>query len=155
MKQHRYRRTGFLLFVLYLVLLTYFLFFAEEMGRTPEIRPEYTYNLVPFREIRRFLVYRETLGLRAVLLNILGNVLAFAPFGFFLPIIWQQTEHWDTVVLLSLAASLCIEVLQLVSRVGSFDVDDLILNTIGGFIGYLIFCTVRGMEKKYRGANRE
>ncbi len=117
MKNDRYRKPGTVLFVLYLVLLTYFLFFAEEMGRSPDMRPEYSYNLVLFREIRRFLVYRDKVGVQAMLLNIFGNVLAFAPFGFFLPVVWRRTRRWYTVTLLSFFTSLCIEVMQLVLRV--------------------------------------
>ena len=49
------------LFLLYLILLIYFLFFAEEMGRAYTQR-EISYNLHLFREIRRFWIYREELG---------------------------------------------------------------------------------------------
>ena len=52
MKKHRHRILGAVFFVLYLVLLTYFLFFAEEMGRSPDARAEYSYNLTLFKEIR-------------------------------------------------------------------------------------------------------
>ena len=73
MKKHRHRILGAVFFVLYLVLLTYFLFFAEEMGRSPDARAEYSYNLTLFKEIRRFILYRDILGWRAVFLNIFGN----------------------------------------------------------------------------------
>ena len=69
MKKHRHRILGAVFFVLYLVLLTYFLFFAEEMGRSPDARAEYSYNLTLFKEIRRFILYRDILGWRAVFLN--------------------------------------------------------------------------------------
>ena len=101
MKKHRHRILGAVLFVLYLVLLTYFLFFAEEMGRSPDARAEYSYNLTLFKEIRRFILYRDILGWRAVFLNIFGNVLAFMPFGFFLPVIWERTRHWYVTVIKS------------------------------------------------------
>ena len=139
MKKHRHRILGAVLFVLYLVLLTYFLFFAEEMGRSPDARAEYSYNLTLFKEIRRFLLYRNILGWRAVFLNIFGNVLAFMPFGFFLPVIWVRTRHWYITVLLSFAMSLLVETMQLVGKVGSFDVDDLLLNTLGGMAGYGLY----------------
>ena len=155
MKKNRYRYVGFLLFVLYLVLLTYFLFFAEEMGRSPDGRAEYSYNLTLFKEIRRFLVYREHLGMRAMFLNVFGNMLAFMPFGFFLPVVWRRTDRWYTVTVMSLAMSLCVETVQLVSRVGSFDVDDLLLNTVGGLLGYLAFRLVRGVCREYSGTDRE
>ena len=141
MKKHRHRILGAVLFVLYLVLLTYFLFFAEEMGRSPDARAEYSYNLTLFKEIRRFLLYR--------------NILAFMPFGFFLPVIWVRTRHWYITVLLSFAMSLLVETMQLVGKVGSFDVDDLLLNTIGGFAGYIIFVLARGVWERYSGTNRK
>ena len=150
-----HRILGAVLFVLYLVLLTYFLFFAEEMGRSPDARAEYSYNLTLFKEIRRFLLYRNILGWRAVFLNIFGNVLAFMPFGFFLPVIWVRTRHWYITVLLSFAMSLLVETMQLVGKVGSFDVDDLLLNTIGGFAGYIIFVLARGVWERYSGTNRK
>lgn len=53
-----------ILFFLYLAVLTYFLFFSEKYGRTAE--REFSYNLTPFLEIRRFWNYREFLGLKAV-----------------------------------------------------------------------------------------
>lgn len=155
MKKYRYRKAGAALFVLYLVLLTYFLFFAEEMGRSPEMRPEYTYNLVPFREIRRFLIYRDAVGAGAMFLNIFGNILAFVPFGFFLPVIWSRAERWYKTAFFSLTASFCIEIMQLVCRVGSFDVDDLLLNTVGSLAGYLIFRAAKRVGKRYCGTNRE
>ena len=155
MKKHRHRILGAVLFVLYLVLLTYFLFFAEEMGRSPDARAEYSYNLTLFKEIRRFLLYRNILGWRAVFLNIFGNVLAFMPFGFFLPVIWERTRHWYITVILSFAMSLLVETMQLVGKVGSFDVDDLLLNTIGGFAGYIIFVLARDVWERYSGTNRK
>lgn len=155
MKRNRHQKLGFVLFILYLVLLTYFLFFAEEMGRSPDVRARYSYNLVLFKEIRRFIVYRHILGYKAVILNIAGNVIAFMPFGFFLPVIWQRTKHWYTTTLLGFTVSLCIETAQLGFRVGSFDVDDLVLNTIGALAGYLVFCMLKGAWMKYSGANRK
>ena len=141
MKKNRHRKLGFLLFVLYLVLLTYFLFFAEEMGRSPDARAEYSYNLTLFKEIRRFIVYRHLLGYRAFLLNVVG--------------IWERMKRWYTVTVLGFVFSLCIETIQLVCRVGSFDVDDLLLNTIGALAGYLIFCMLKGVWDRYSGTDWE
>lgn len=77
-----------ILFFLYLAVLTYFLFFSEKYGRTAE--REFSYNLTPFLEIRRFWNYREFLGLKAVFINLAGNVLAFVPFGAILPVISRR-----------------------------------------------------------------
>ena len=140
-KNERHRKLGFLFFVLYLVLLTYFLFFAEEM--------------TPLKEIRRFLTHADVLGWRAVFLNIVGNMAAFMPFGFFLPEIWRRVDRWYTTTLLGAVFSLCIETTQLVFRVGSFDVDDLLLNTIGALAGYLTFCGARKIWRRYSAAYRK
>ena len=154
MKKNRHRKLGIVCFVLYLVLLTYFLFFAEEMGRSPGNRQGYTYNLVLFKEIKRFWMYRRTLGFRAVFLNLVGNMLAFMPFGFCIPEIWDEVNQWYTVTFLGFIFSLCIETTQLVCRVGSFDVDDLLLNTIGALAGFVAFTLAKGVWNKYRGTDR-
>lgn len=154
-EKSRHRILGLILFVLYLILLIYFLFFAEEMGRNPQMREGYSYNLTLFKEIRRFYEHREIIGYRALFLNIFGNVLAFMPFGFFLPMIWKRTDRLFLTAVSSFLMSLCIETVQLVSRVGSFDVDDLLLNTIGGVLGFLAYRLLRGVWIRYYGTNRK
>ena len=154
-EKSRYRILGLILFVLYLILLIYFLFFAEEMGRNPQMREGYSYNLTLFKEIRRFYEHQEILGYRALFLNIFGNVLAFMPFGFFLPMIWKRTDRLFLTAVSSFLMSLCVETVQLVSRVGSFDVDDLLLNTIGGVLGFLAYRLLRGVWIRYYGTNRK
>lgn len=136
-----------ILFGCYLLLLSYFLFFAEIMGRTNLTRT-YHYNLIPFLEIKRFIVYREKLGMTAVLINLLGNVAAFLPFGYFLPSLSKKNRNFLYTTLLSFEFSLLIECIQLFLKVGSFDVDDMILNTLGGSLGYLCFLAMGALMKK-------
>ena len=155
MKKNRHRKQGFVLLVLYLVLLTYFLFFAEAMGRTPDSHADYSYNLVLFKEIKRFIIHREILGYKAVALNLMGNVIAFMPFGFILPEVWDQLNKWYTIILLGFLFSLGIEIAQMTARVGSFDVDDLLLNTIGALLGYIVFVIAKGVWNNYRGEDRK
>jgi glycopeptide antibiotics resistance protein len=135
----KYRRThekiGLALFGCYLVLLVYVMFLSEDFGRTGHTG--YSYNLVFFREIRRFYEYRKTLGMKAFLLNTAGNVVCFLPFGFFLPVVTRFGERWYRTVFASFLMSLLIETLQLVFRIGSFDVDDMFLNTLGGALGFI------------------
>ena len=133
--------------------MSYFLFFAEIMGRTNLTRT-YHYNLVPFLEIKRFIIYRKKLGMTAVVVNLLGNVAAFLPFGFFLPFLSQKNRSFAYVTLISFEFSLLIECIQLVSKVGSFDVDDMILNTLGGSLGYLCFWGGRREEMRKKKNNR-
>lgn len=147
-----------ILFVLYFAVLFYFLFFSEKMGRSYTERA-YHYNLIPFKEISRFLTYRETLGMKAVMLNIVGNVAAFVPFGIFLPVFSAQCKRVWRTVLYSFELSFLVEVLQLVFRVGSFDVDDLFLNTLGGLLGCLLYLFVtyifRGDERGGKTAEKK
>lgn len=133
----RNQKLGWVLFIAYLALLVYFMFFAESFGRDP-VQRDYAYNLEPFKEIRRFYHYRNQVGMKAFLMNVVGNVIAFMPCGFFLPIVSRRGRRWYNTLLLVFGLSLCIEVTQLVCKVGSFDVDDLFLNTSGGILGYLI-----------------
>ncbi len=138
-----------LLFVLYLILLAYFLFFSEHYGRTIS-SGEYRYNLTLFKEVKRFIEYRDVIGPEAFIVNIFGNVLAFAPFGFVLPIISPDNRKLLNITLLSLEFSLTIELLQLIFKVGIFDVDDLLMNTIGGVIGGLCFFLARKLLRSFR-----
>lgn len=124
-------------FVVYLVALVYFLFFSEQLGRVPS--DEYKYSLVPFKEIRRYITYWRAIGGYYVLLNLLGNVVCFVPFGFVLPVISKNQRKFWKILFLSFLTSLLVELIQLVSKVGSCDVDDMLLNTLGGIIGYVLF----------------
>ena len=78
--ERQVRILGSALFLVYMGGLIYFLFFAENYGRSAQ-GIGYRYNLVPLREIRRFLENEEILGRRAVFLNVAGNILGFVPFG--------------------------------------------------------------------------
>lgn len=116
------------------------------MGRTHAVR-NYSYNLIPFKEIHRFIAYRAALGARAVWLNLAGNVAAFIPFGLFIiPVSGRKMGFW-AVVLLTFDVSLCVEIIQLVTKVGSFDVDDLMLNTLGGLLGALLYKLFKRIER--------
>lgn len=139
----KHQKMGWVLFLLYLALLVYFLFFAESLGRSESARSGYAYNLIPLKEIKRFWTYREKLGMRAVMLNIVGNIVAFMPGGFFLPIISRRSKRWQNTVWIGFFFSLLVESAQLMFQVGSFDVDDLMLNTIGTALGYVLYQVVQ------------
>ena len=141
------RTFGKVLFVLYIVFLVYFLFLAEWYGRTGT-GEDYRYNLELFREIRRFITYREQLGMFAVFANLFGNILIFVPYGFFISMAAERRGFFKTLFC-SFGLSLCVELVQLVTRVGSFDVDDILLNTIGGILGYILFAISNGIRRRY------
>ncbi len=134
----------------YLVILGYLVFFSGGLGREAAAERG-RFNLIPFQEIHRFLHYWEKIGSGFVFLNVLGNVLAFVPFGMMTPELFPVFRKAVRMILLGLAVSLLIETLQLVLRVGVFDVDDLILNTLGTALGYGFYLLFRRHPERKRG----
>lgn len=104
-------------------------------------------SLIPFATIRSYIKYS---GLFHALLNILGNVILFIPIGFIFPLILIRYRDLKRIAVLSISISLFIEFIQFfVGR--SCDIDDLILNFIGGIIGYTIFCFTSDRLKSILG----
>lgn len=143
----KFRIIGKILFVLYIIFIIYFLIFSDWYGRTGTME-EYHYNLVLFREIKRFWNYREEVGLFAMFTNLFGNVIIFIPFGFFMPMASKYRSIFSAVFY-SFGLSLCVETFQLITKVGSFDVDDLLLNTVGGLVGYIIFVMGEALRRRH------
>lgn len=138
-----------LCFICYMILLVYFLFFSEDYGRDNPYET-YKYNFELFAEIKRYWNNQEQIGSTLFLINLVGNVAVFVPFGFLVPVLYREQRKGVTyrghyfrsfffVTLLGFLFSLCIEFVQLVTKVGCFDVDDLFLNTVGVVIGYIIY----------------
>lgn len=145
--KRKIRFLSVLLFILYVLLLVYFLFFSEEYGRVTAEERMYRYNLVPFVEIRRFWIYRKQLGMFALITNLFGNVIGFIPYGFILPVITHKCRNGLFIVASGFSLSLLVETVQLIAKVGCFDVDDLILNTLGVLLGYLSFWICNGIRR--------
>ena len=140
---------AWIIFTIYIVMLFYFMFFSERYGRTIGHKDS-SYNLEPLKEIKRFWTYRSILGAESVLVNLAGNVAGFIPFGIMIPFLSKNRRNFFLVTILTLEFSLLIEVMQLLTKAGSFDVDDLILNTIGGSIGYILFRIINSLIKRWR-----
>ena len=97
-------------------------------------------NLEPLRTVKNYLLAYGygNISLRLVVLNLAGNLIAFAPMGVFLPALfrWQRSIFFFTASLtLSITA---VEVLQVYTGTGSCDVDDLILNLAGALLVFVI-----------------
>ena len=98
-------------------------------------------NLIPFKEM-----FRYQFGSYKFMKNIIGNILLFVPYGFFSSY-YLNNKKIGTNVLLCLIASLCIECIQYyIGRV--FDIDDIILNVLGGFCGCLLFVVLSAIRSK-------
>lgn len=91
-------------------------------------------NFIPFKTIKMYIDYAYKLNSFE---NLAGNILVFVPFGFLFPMVKTQKKHfWDMFAHVFLFV-LGIEVFQLFSAFGAFDVDDIILNCFGAVIGYI------------------
>ena len=137
-----------IVFIVYVFLLSYLVFFSERYGRIRYDSPQS--NLVPFQEIHRYLSQFREITFLAII-NVIGNTLIFVPFGALLFIFSKKLAKFHNTVFLSLLLSLAIETTQYFTRVGVFDVDDIMLNTLGGIIGWIIYKIVYGI---YKGVSR-
>lgn len=101
-------------------------------------------NLLPLRRSVQLLRYYVRNGLwAAVWINFPGNIIMFMPVGFFAGLLSDKPRWWKGT-LLTAGVSLFIEIFQLFISRGT-DVDDLILNTLGGFLGHVVFRAFQGL----------
>lgn len=109
-------------------------------------------NLVPFSSIAEAFLSTSEVALGLIFLNIL----MFVPMGIFLPWVFPKVDRLYKAVLISFGATLLIELLQVLLPGGrAFDVDDIILNTFGGAIGYSLFALGSMFAKKKKPLLRE
>lgn len=100
-------------------------------------------NFIPFKEI-----FRYSIGSHKFIKNVLGNIMLFIPFGF-LSSYLLKNRKFSIVTILTIIASLTIETVQYyIGRV--FDIDDIILNLLGGIIGFLIFIGIDAIRNKVK-----
>lgn len=122
-----------LIFIVY-VLLLFHLLTSTEMNRNSGL------NIVPFTEI-----FRYEIGSPLFIRNVVGNILIFVPFGYFVSgyIKASKVSH---ILLISIVTSLTVELVQL--QIGrSFDVDDILLNVVGSILGFLLFIGLTAIKR--------
>lgn len=113
-----------LVFIVYIMLLFYAVTFQDANWATS--------NFIPFKE-----VFRYEFGSRLFIKNVLGNMLMFIPFGFFSSYFLKENKILP-ILIITMIVSVTIELTQLkIGRV--FDIDDILLNLIGGIIGHYIY----------------
>ena len=105
--------------------------------RTPYVAPRVA--LDPFHAVKLALKN----GSIGFLEDAVMNILLFLPFGYLLPLLWPRVDRWWKLLLCGLFVSLLIELLQLVTLRGMFDLDDLMNNTLGALLGWLCFARWR------------
>lgn len=147
-KRRRIQIVSVVLFYIYMLALIYFLLLSDGFGRADGY-DYYRYNLVLFCEIKRFIIYWRAIDDPfLVLANLMGNVIAFIPFGALIRWVINRSVRWYQVVGYTFLLSLSVELLQLIAKVGVFDVDDLLLNTFGGLVGFWIYYLLKVIDQR-------
>ena len=125
-----------LLFIIY-VLLLFELLTGTENSYGSGI------NNIPFKEIMRY-----EFGSKMFIYNVLGNILIFVPFGYFISR-YVKPKKILPIIVDALITSVTVETVQL--KIGrSFDIDDIILNVIGGIVGFLVFIGLDAIRSKIK-----
>lgn len=155
MKKHkRIQFISVILFYFYMLALVYFLLLSDGFGRL-SVYEDYHYNLIPFQEIKRFILYWKVIDDPfLVTMNLFGNIIAFVPFGALIRWVINRSVRWYQVLGYTFLLSLSVEVLQLIAKVGVFDVDDLLLNSFGGLIGFWVYYLLRTVDRRRENSDK-
>lgn len=133
------RRRGYCLalFGYYIWMLLNMLFFDAAFGRGSRSGG---LNMTPLLTIHNYLRAYElgNISLKWVLVNLAGNLAAFAPMGFFLPALYPRQRNLLVFVPSVAGMVAFVEVMQYLTCTGSCDVDDLILNFTGALAVWLV-----------------
>ncbi|MEG0452848.1 MAG: VanZ family protein [Coprobacillus sp.] len=142
----------YIIFILYICILVKIVLLKNlslmDLLNRDIVTGYHSINLIPFQTIIDFITMGNGQYLRIVS-NVLGNIAIFVPLGYLFPILFSKIINKFKMTIIVFGFSLCFESMQYVLYLGTFDIDDLLLNTIGGLIGYLIYRIV------YRHSTKE
>ena len=148
-------RAAVILFAVYCAIMIWLLFgqrvgFWKSGGYLENLRSGV--NLIPFKTIsEQFLtVVGGGYKARHCIINLVGNVITFLPFGLLLPVLHNSLTSLRRFTLLMTVMIFSIELVQLFTLLGSFDIDDYILNIIGTSAGFGINRAVCSIIKKQK-----
>ncbi|WP_341278447.1 VanZ family protein [Paenibacillus sp. FSL H8-0537] len=120
------------LIVVYTMGLIYAMFFG--FGRQAGSSAELRYNIIPFSTIKLYVTNFYHINLGDWIINMGGNIVVFVPFGLALPIVFRL--RLGKTLLSFLLFITLLEVLQMLTRRGSFDIDDILMNSVAVVLGY-------------------
>ena len=138
------------IFLLFVVVVVKFKGSFYELGdriNSYSMQGLINYNLIPFRSMSTQITHITQWW---ALKNLLGNIIPFIPFGFLMPIAYKKFSSAIKVLSIGLASILLIEIFQFFTKLGFFDVDDIILNMIGIVCGYLMLLIINHIFIKGR-----
>ena len=121
-------------FIVYIICLFHVVTFQDVSWSTS--------NFIPFTEM-----FRYEFGSKLFYRNVIGNMIMFIPYGFFTSYFLKLKKPL-TIFLLTFLVSITIEFIQL--RIGRvFDIDDILLNIVGGLLGFIIFYAINKIKDKF------
>lgn len=110
-------------------------------------------NTTPFNKIKEVLYLVRLGNFNYLLIEVLGNIGVFSVIGFIVPLLWNKFKSIKTILLCFLI-SVCIETVQLILPRAT-DVDDLIMNTLGGLIGYIGYIIFKRLFPEFTSKFKE
>ena len=125
-----------LFFIYFLMLVNLTIFKSGELMLDFDTR--FYINYIPFVETVKMFT-NEFSDIHIALYNVIGNILLFIPLGFCIPLFFNKKNKLSKVILYGFIASLTIEVLQIFTPFNTTDIDDIIFNTFGSILGFIIF----------------
>lgn len=102
-------------------------------------------NLIPFASILQLI---EETNSATAFRNIAGNIILFIPLGFLFPILFARARTLGPLIWRAAVISAVIEVAQVFTKARSIDIDDVLLNTIGAAIGWVIYSIVARIAER-------
>jgi len=149
----------FILYLLFLIKMIVFKYPFAQMQQIVDtwqkdvvLEGLHTANFIPLKTIKMYIRYYDMPGIRSFS-NLFGNILIFVPVGILLPLVHRASQKIGVSLLNALLLIIGIEVFQLFSNFGAFDVDDIILNGLGVLIGSCVYRL--GISKKARKGDKK
>ena len=128
MKDELNRMIVLFAFIIYLFMVIGIVFLSREPGSRDAIR------------LQLFCIFSENIWAKTFAIE---NIIMFIPFGFMLPLLWNQYNSFRRCIFAGLLSSIAIEVVQYVTKTGYCELDDVLNNLMGTMIGYGVLVAVK------------
>ncbi len=113
----------------------------------------FSVNIIPFKTIGTYImaIFDGSMNLNIPIRNLGGNFILFLPMGVYLPILIKKLDSFKSYSISMIPLLLSVELIQLITRRGSFDIDDIILNMFGALVGFIAWKSkfVQNLLNKY------
>jgi len=134
-KKEKIRIGLYILFFMYLGLMFWEVFLGPYRSYSGTRR----YNFYPFKTVIEFLSNASKYNFGIIFINLIANIITFIPLGFFTSLLFRRSGKLINTTLPCIFIIFCIEMGQFILNVGVLDIDDIILNTIGCTLGFVIY----------------